>query len=407
MEDFVCIGLTHKEAKVERLERARLEGPEALPEVKEAFDLSGCALLQTCNRVELYASGVEEGKVDRLRELIDEDAWVKRGLEAVEHLFRVACGLESMMVGEQEILRQVKEAYETAAELGTLDDRLKLVFRKAISVGKRAREETRISEGAVSIGSAAVELAERELGGLEGKTVLVVGAGEMGQTVAKALVDRGVDAVLVANRTYERAVELAEELGGEAVRFDRLEEYLAVADVVVSATAAPHPVITADHVKRALKDREDRPLLIIDIANPRDVEEEVERLEGVEVRTIDDLREIARENLEQRRSEIPKVERIIREELKSLSAELERLERRRSVAKVARSLNELKERELERALRRLESSDPERVLRDFAEAYTKRLISAVSSTVHRLPGEDREKLCEELARAVRELANRG
>jgi len=404
MDDFVCIGLTHKEAEVERLERARFEDEEALPEVRETFDLSGCALLQTCNRVELYASGVREGHVDRLRELVDEEAWVKRGRDAVEHLFRVACGLESMMVGEQEILRQVKEAYERAARLGTLDDRLKLVFRKAISVGKRARRETAISEGAVSIGSAAVELAERELGDLSDRTVLVVGAGEMGKTVARALVDRGVRAVLVANRTYERAVRLAEELGGRAVRFDRLEEHLAAADVVVSATAAPHPVITVEHVRRALRGRGDRPLLIIDIANPRDVESGVERLEGVEVRTIDDLREIARENLERRRSEIPKVEEIIREELRSLERELERLERRRSVARVARSLNELKERELERALRRLEGSDPERVLRDFAEAYTKRLIGALSSTLHRLPGGDRNRICEELSRSLRRVS---
>ncbi|WP_456481862.1 glutamyl-tRNA reductase [Methanopyrus sp.] len=399
MEDLVCVGITHKEAKVEELERARFESDDAAKDIVESFGLSGCVLLQTCNRVEVYASGAGD-RVEELRELVHDDAWVKRGLEAVRHLFRVACGLESMMVGEQEILRQVKEAYDRAARLGTLDEVLKVIFRRAINLGKRAREKTRISEGAVSIGSAAIELVERELGSLHDKTVLVVGAGEMGKTVAKSLVDRGVRAVFVANRTYERAVELARRLGGKAVRFDELVDHLAQSDVVVSATAAPHPVIHVDDVREALR-RRDRlsPILIIDIANPRDVEEGVEDLENVEVRTIDDLRVIARENLEKRRKEIPKVEKLIEEELSSVEEELEKLRERRLVADVARSLHGIKDRELERALRRLKAGDPEDVLRDFAEAYTKRLINVLTSAIKELPDEYRRVACRVLRRA--------
>ncbi|WP_457620522.1 glutamyl-tRNA reductase [Methanopyrus sp.] len=399
MEDLVCVGITHKEAEVEELEKARFESDEAVKDIVESLGLSGCVLLQTCNRVEVYASGAGD-RAEELRDLVHDDSWVKRGLEAVRHLFRVACGLESMMVGEQEILRQVKEAYDHAARLGTLDDVLKTVFRRAISLGKRAREETRISEGAVSIGSAAVELAERELGSLHDKTVLVVGAGEMGKTVAKSLVNRGVRAVFVANRTYERAVELSRDLGGEAVRFDELVDYLARSDVVVSATAAPHPVIHVDDVREALRKRDRRsPILIIDIANPRDVEKGVEKLEGVEVRTIDDLRVIAEENLERRRKEIPKVEKLIEEELSIVEEELEKLKERRLVADVARVLHGIKDRELERALRRLKVGDSEDVLRDFAEAYTKRLINVLTSAIMELPDEYRRMTCRALRRA--------
>ncbi len=394
---IACAGITHKEADVKTLEEARFESEDAAAELKESLDLDGCVILQTCNRVEVYASGVDDPEV--LREAVHPEAWVKTGREAIEHLFRVACGLESMMVGETEILRQVKEAYDRAADLGTLDPVLKTVFRRAISLGKRARTETAISEGAVSIGSAAVELAERVLGDLSDKTVLVVGAGEMGKTVTKALADRGVEGILVANRTYERAVRLAEELGGKAVRFDRLVDHLAEADVVVSATAAPHPVITVDQVEEALSRREKGgKLLIVDIANPRDVEEGVGELPGVVVKTIDDLREIARENLERRRSEIPKVERMIEEELKEVEKDLKRVERRALLGQIAEALDRLKQRELERALNRLRTAgDPESVLRDFAEAYTKRLINALLPAVEDMPEDAAKELAERIA----------
>jgi len=394
---IACAGITHKEADVKTLEEARFESEDAAAELKESLDLDGCVILQTCNRVEVYGSGVDDPEI--LREAVHPKAWVKTGREAVEHLFRVACGLESMMVGETEILRQVKEAYDRAAELGTLDPVLKTVFRRAISLGKRARTETAISEGAVSIGSAAVELAERVLGDLSDKTVLVVGAGEMGKTVTKALADRGVSGILVANRTYERAVKLAKELGGKAVRFDELVDHLAEADVVVSATAAPHPVITVDQVEEALSKREKGgKLLIVDIANPRDVEEGVGDLPGVVVKTIDDLREIARENLERRRSEIPKVERMIEEELDKVEKDLRRIERRALLGQIAEALDRLKQKELERALNRLRATkDPETVLKDFAEAYTKRLISALLPAVEDMPEDTARELAERIA----------
>jgi len=314
-----CLVVSHKRAKVEDIEKLWTHDYSKLLSILKSDLVSEYAFLLTCNRFEVYAVG--NGINCYLNELarklkITEISEIYTGDECLEHILRVSCGLESMIVGEDQILGQVRHYYNVCKDLGITGPFLDRIFMKAIQAGRRVRKETKISKGSVSIGSAAIELAEGVLGSLDGKRVLLVGAGEMGEMVAKALLHKKVDAVLIANRTFSRAEELAKRIGGIAVRFDKLEEYMRICDVVISATAAPHTVILRETVERVMSGRDK--LLIIDIALPRDVEEGVKEVRGVTLYTIDDLRKISEENLMKRLSEVRKAEKIIREELNQL-----------------------------------------------------------------------------------------
>ncbi|MHC1635318.1 MAG: glutamyl-tRNA reductase [Candidatus Methanospirareceae archaeon] len=332
--EIASMGITHKKALVEDIEKVFLlfSDTNNLSRCLFSYDrVKEFILLHTCNRVEIYiVTTGEDGKgVEILRDFVEKmklpvhkDVIEFRGHEeSILHLFRLASGIESMMIGEDQILGQIKDLYEKAKEEGTIGEILDIVFKRAIRVGKRVRSETKINEGAVSIGSAAVDLAESILGDLRGKVILVVGAGEMATLVAKALAKRDVKAIYVANRTFSHAKMLAMELGGHAVRFDELEHYMTLSDVVISATGAPHVIIKRDLVERVMegrRERGERKMVIIDIANPRDVEEAVSFVPGVEVYTMDNLRVISERNKEKRKEEIKKVERIIEEEMEKL-----------------------------------------------------------------------------------------
>lgn len=308
---------------------------EALTEFYSTLDVEECVLLQTCNRIEFYFL-TEDGRenpqkvTEYLRERAEDKSEevskaieVSLNREALKHLLRVTSGLESMVVGEDQILGQVWDAYLTANSAGTVGPVLKTVFDRAVKVGKRVRNETAINKGVVSIGSVAVELAEVLLDGLSGKGVLVVGAGEMGTLVAKSLASRSLDAVFIANRTYERALNLAEELEGRAVKFDRLEEVLMDADVVICSTSAPHYLLTEECIRKIMEKREDgKELMIIDISHPRNVEETVQSIEGVELYSIDDLRMIAEKNKEERKEKAEEASEIVDEALLLLDRDL-------------------------------------------------------------------------------------
>jgi glutamyl-tRNA reductase len=275
------------------------------------------------------------------------------GADVVRHLFRVTSSLDSMIVGEAQILGQVKDAYTCSFETGGCSRIFNKLFRQSFEVGKRVRTETDIGESAVSISYAAVELAKKVFEDLEGKSVLVVGAGEMSELTAKHLMANGVKTVLVANRTYERAVELAECFDGEAIRYDDLFERMRDADIVISSTGAPHAVITKDKVAGALKRRKRGPLFLIDIAVPRDIEPEVNELGGVFLYDIDDLEGVVEANLEERMREAQRAEAIIAEELGSFRAWLESMEVVPTVAAIRANAERIRQAELEKALKRL------------------------------------------------------
>ncbi|RJS74702.1 glutamyl-tRNA reductase, partial [Methanophagales archaeon] len=308
MHKIGSLWFSHKKCSVDELE----EMAERLNPSIFADDprVCGYVVIKTCNRVEAYISSEKPRTV--LEEVVNRLKLKKSGIfvgkDALEHLMRVACGLEAMIVGEDQILGQIKKCYLESKLEGTMDRLLDMAFDRAIKTAKRARNETRINEGSVSIGSAAVELAEYVTWGLDGKSILVIGAGEMGTLVARAISEKKLKAMFIANRTYERAKRLAAEVGGKVAKLDESERCLSVCDVAISTTSAPHYVLDYDLMKRVMAHRRnDNDLLIIDIANPKDVEERVGEIEGVELYNLDSLYEISEENLKKRLSEVCKV----------------------------------------------------------------------------------------------------
>ena len=244
---------------------------------------------------------------------------------AMEHLLRLSSGLESMIIGEDQILGQIKDAQKRSVKDGCCGKVLQTIFTKAVHVGQVVRKKTKINEGSLSIGSAAVELAESVHGDLKCKKVLVIGAGKMGTLVAKALVEKKLKAIVVANRTHDRAVELAKELGGSAIHFDKLDDAMIDADVVISATGAPHPILTYEKVKEVVPEQNISNMVMVDIANPRDIEADVSKL-GVKLFNIDDLRGIAKRSREMRETEASDAEEIVKNEMLLLKRSLKHLE---------------------------------------------------------------------------------
>jgi glutamyl-tRNA reductase len=360
---------------------------EELAEIAERLDpnifagdprVSGYVVIKTCNRVEAYISSenawaVLEDVVNRLK-LRKSGIFV--GKDALEHLMRVACGLEAMIVGEDQILGQIKKCYLESKKEGIIDSLLDMAFDRAIKVAKRARSETRINEGSVSIGSAAVELAEDITDGLEEKSILVIGAGEMGTMVARAISEKNLKAMFIANRTYEKAKKLAEEVDGKAAKLDESERCLSVCDVAISTTSAPHYILDYDLMKRVMEHRRnDNVLFIIDIANPKDVEVRVGELGGVELYNLDSLYEISEDNLKRRLSEVDKVEIIIEEEIEVFKNILKRKEVERLIAMMYEHGSRIREKEKKRALSYMEKGrDPKEVLEDFSHAVLSKTL---------------------------------
>lgn len=325
--ELVCLGLNHRSAPVEVRERfAVLDSRlgERAAELKSLPGIEESVVVSTCNRTEFYLAGESgEGAIRSLRELIGRDAdghwYEKHRLEAAIHLCEVASGLDSMVLGETEIFGQIKDAYRKAHEAGATSGVLNRLFQRAFGVGKKIRTETAIQEGATSVAGSAVELAEKIFGKLKGCRVIVIGAGEMSRQTAQALVSRGASSVFVTNRSFDRAEELAEEMGGRAVHFDEWQGVLAGVDVVISSTSAPHPVVMPFHVEAVRRVRKFRPLFLIDIAVPRDIDPAVAEIEEVYLYDIDTLEQLASEARTRREAQIAECKRLIQEELAKLN----------------------------------------------------------------------------------------
>ncbi|MDX1931913.1 MAG: glutamyl-tRNA reductase [Capsulimonadales bacterium] len=341
------IGLSHNTgAPVDIRERVAFTTPgaaeNALVGLRDALGPGiECVLVSTCNRTELYlASAADLPSADVLDLLLSTRGLTEAeqvrpyfseriGHRAIEHLFRVGAGLDSMILGETDIVRQIKESYRIAADQGCCGKTLNLLFHEALRVAKRTRSETDMGRGAFSIGHAAAEVARNIFGGESGRTVLLLGAGKMTETTARHLLAPGTafaggSSVVVANRTYDRAVRLAETLGGQAIRYDVFPEYLAKADIVIASTAAPRPIVSREMVENALKHRRHRdPLFFIDIAVPRDIEAAVGDLPGVFLYNIDDLKQLVEEDMAERRTRAARAEQIVREEALSFARRLQ------------------------------------------------------------------------------------
>ncbi len=328
--EIAVVGLNHKTAPVALRERFSVS-PSNLPEALSAFTrttgLSSCVILSTCNRTELYTLLPEvNGALGKVRNFLSEyhkvdeadfrsALYTKKGEEGISHLFRVAAGLDSQVLGESEITGQVKQAYQAAHAVRCVEKPLHLLFQRSLRVAKRVRTETGIGRGLCSIGSVAVEMAEKIFGELSRRSILVIGAGKMGEVTARHLFKGGARTVFVSNRSFERAKVLAERLKGKAVQFDALPEMLGEVDIAISSTAAPHSVVTKETVTEVMKKRHGRPLFLIDISVPRDIEPEVNDLENVFLYDIDDLEGITRSGFEERKREMERGLSLIEEEL--------------------------------------------------------------------------------------------
>lgn len=331
-EHLVCLGLNYRTTPVEVRERVAFpeaKVPDAVQEIRSLPGFEESVVLSTCNRVELYAThSLEEAQqahdklvrylVQRFELAPDQaEALVTyrlRSDEAARHLFRVVSGLDSMVLGETEIFGQVKQAYKVALESGSTGRSLNKLFQQAFTVGKKVRNDTTIQRGSTSVGSVAVDLAEK-VHDLKECRVMLVGAGEMSRTCAQSLLSRGAKSIIVSNRSYDRAVELATEMKGTAMKFDEWEHALHEVDVIISSTSAPHFVIKPELIQQVMRKRRWDPLLIIDIAVPRDVDPAVNAVEGVYLYDIDGLQAIADGNRRERELQLSACERIIEEHL--------------------------------------------------------------------------------------------
>ena len=329
---LVCLGLNHETAPVEVRERFALSDAALNHEVEmllSATDVLEGVVLSTCNRTEYYAvvnggSGVGELE-DWVCQQRDYDGsregvfYHHHARGAAEHLCRVASGMNSMVLGETEIFGQVKQAYKRAFEGGATKGILNKLFQGTFGVGKKVRTQTAIQEGATSVAGASVELAEKVFGKLQGSSVLVVGAGEMSRKTARALKSRGASSVMVTNRSFDKAADLAEEIGGRAVPFQGWEEELAHLDVVIAATGAPHFVVKPAHIEAVRRKRKYRPLIMVDIAVPRDIDPAVGEIDEVYLYDIDTLQEMADQARKRREEQLLLCEEIIREEVDKMT----------------------------------------------------------------------------------------
>jgi glutamyl-tRNA reductase len=330
---FVVIGLSHHTAPValrERFAFAEARVPSTLQRLRESGVADEAVILSTCNRVEIYAvtsleprqsfAALQEFLVHchDYRNPLTDEIYTFTEPQSIEHLFQVACGLDSMVLGETEILGQLKKAYDLALQHSHTGAILNKAFQKAFNVAKQIRTETNIQKGSVSVGSVAVELAEKIFNTLKDRQVMVIGAGETSEKTARALLSRGARSIIVSNRSYERAEALADELGGRAVHFEDWAREFETIDIVISSTSAPHYVLNRAKLELLLKARRNRPLLLIDIAVPRDIDPDVNFLEDVYLYNIDDLQAIAEDYLKRRKEEIARCQAIITEKVRAL-----------------------------------------------------------------------------------------
>ena len=386
----VVIGLNHRTMPLELFERLTIEAgrlPKALQELTSQSDVSEAVVLSTCNRTEVYAVAEKfHGAYQDIRNFLAETAflapedfadhlYVHYDREAIRHLFTVTAGLDSAVLGETEILGQVRTAWELAKAEGATGPVLNLLFRHALETGKRARTDTAIGRGTASVSYAAVEMAAERLDTLDGKRVLVLGAGDMGEGMAVALASAGVAEVLVANRTWDRAVELAHRVDGRAVRLSDLPRELVDVDVLLTSTGATSIMVEHADLEPIMAGRAERPLLVVDIAVPRDVDPGVAEIPGVTLLDMHDLRRFAQAGLAGRRLEVHAVERIVVDEVDRFVE----VSSARSAAPLVAALHGRAEAvrvaELERFRSKLETLDPRQ--RATVEALTKGILAKV------------------------------
>lgn len=388
--NFFVIGVNHKTAPVEVRERFAIPEshlPEALQALMNHPGIEEGMIVSTCNRVEIFAR-TRNGDCD-LHGFIRQFYGFKPGeyeqytfehkhLEAVKHVFRVAASLDSMVVGESQILGQVKEAYATARAVGTVTSQLDALLSSAFKAAKRVRSDTAIATSSVSVASVAVELAEKIFGSLSGKSVFLVGAGKMCELAARHLIAQGATKIYVSNRTYERAAGLAGKFSGEPVPFERLYESVPKADIVISSTGAPHAIFTKEHGERFLSIRRNKPMFFIDIAVPRDVDPGLNDLDGIFVYDVDDLQQVVQSHLGDRNREAEHAETLVAEEVVKFQQRLLTADVVPTIVSLQEHLETVRQAEIDRMRGRLGTLTPEQEM--AIDALTRGIVNKIMHT---------------------------
>jgi len=364
------VGVNHKSAPVEVRERLAIPEwklEEATRRLLEYTGIRECVVFSTCNRVEFVVStegGVAldgfigeylQTDVSQIRDHIYE----YRGDEVVRHVFRVAASLDSMIVGEPQILGQVKQAYNIGKAVGSVQSNLDALLSRALSVAKRVRTETAIGSSAVSVASVAVELAKKIFGSLQGRNVYLVGAGKMSELAARHLRSHGADTIFVSNRTHERAQQMAESVSGSAIHFDRLYETADQADIVITSTGAPHAIFRREHGEMFMHRRKNRPMFFIDIAVPRDVDAAMSQVDGIFVYDIDDLQQVVEANVSDRGREAERAELLIEEEVVRFRRRIQSLDAVPTIVALQNRVEQIRQAEVERLRAKLGNLSPE------------------------------------------------
>jgi glutamyl-tRNA reductase len=415
--NIVLVGVSHRTAPVNIRERVHFPEPklvQALELLRSRYELAEGMILSTCNRVEVLAhtpdppEGVRQVKDFICNfhqvpyETLQKFLYDFMQVDAVRHVFRVAASLDSMVLGEPQILGQVKNAFNTAQSAGTIGSDLSRLMTRAFFVAKRVRSETSIASSAVSISYAAVELAKKIFNELKGKTVLLLGAGKMSELAAKHLTSSGISKVLVWNRTYERAVELAESFKGEAIRPEELFKHIERADILISSTGSPNFILSRADGERIIHLRRNRPVFIIDIAVPRDVDPEINRVSNIFLYDIDDLRNVIDANLRQRQREAQSAEEIVRQEVEAFLED----SRTRDVTPAIVTLREhweaIRKEELARGRKRFGelTPDQEAALESLTQSLMNKMLHGPTSELRRL---SRQSASEDPLRIIKRM----
>lgn len=402
----VVIGLNHKTADVDLREKLAFNGPKleegirqirALPEIRETI------IVSTCNRVEIYLTVKDVAKAceavkdffvrffEIRKESLDNALYVYDDMQAVRHIFRVSSSLDSMVVGEPQILGQLKDAFEFALERKTTGVLLNRLLKKAISVAKRVRTETKIAENAVSISFAAVELARKIFDDLPEKSFMLLGAGEMAELAAKHMMNNGVKNIVIANRTYETGCNLAKEFNGRAIKFDEYLDELAHMDILLCSTGAQKYVLMKDQMQKVMKERKNRPVFLIDISVPRNIDPEINDLDNVYLYDVDDLKGVVDTNILERQKEAKKAEEIIEDEIETFKKWLSSLDSVPVVIALREKAEAIKKEEMEKLLNRLpEIGEKEKkAIEGLASSIINKLIHAPTVAL-REDSEDRD-----------------
>lgn len=386
-----CVSVSHKQTSLPMLESLTFpDGEEAAKTFCEQGTLTECVLLQTCHRIEIYGVTADLAKGNAVDVILR--SWSARagvsfdilrkvfefydGKEALAHLFSLAAGLESMVVGEDQILGQVRSTYVKAKKKGTAGRILDKVFMKAVNTGRRIRTETKINEGSVSVSSAAVDLAVKELGSLRSVTALVIGAGEAGSIAAETLQRRGTKRIIIANRTQEKGEALASRVSGRSISLDSVYEEIPKVDLVISAVSVKKPILEANCLRRALrKSGVGKRLLLVDISQPRAVDKEAGSIGGLVLKNIDDLKQIVEDSIRKRRNEAERAKLLVDEELARFEQELSWILVMPLASEIYRNLESVRRNEFERAVRKMGESDERKI--SVMERFSKELVERI------------------------------